>query len=254
MPKGVYIAASAMYVESLALDVSARNLAHAQTTGYQREAFLRTGFAEELAKRGKTGDLSADGGGGSLAAGSYFIHSGGVRHNTGSPLNAAIEGEGFFRVQDPKGRMLLTRAGNFEVNRQGQLVTPEGMLVQGQGGAITLPPDTERLSIDQQGRISTFVTANGVRRDTVIDQLRLSAVDNPGGMTPVNGQYFLPGNQPEREAKGVVHQGYLEQSNVEPVQELVEMIAIQRRYDAAQKSLREMTQAGSGFSELLRGS
>ena len=253
MPKGVYIAASAMYVESKALDISARNLAHAQTTGYQREHFLRTGFAEELAKTGRTDDLSGNGGAGILSNGSYFSHGPGTRDTTGAPLDVAIQGDGWFRVRDDAGKVLLTRAGNFSTDNKSRLITPEGYLVQGQGGPITIPPDAERVSIDQNGRISAFISSNGVRRDAVIDQLRLVQVPDPGQMTAINGQYFDPAGQRETDATGKVQQGYLEKSNVEPIQELAEMIAIQRRYDAAQKSMREMNQAGGGFTELLRG-
>jgi flagellar basal body rod protein FlgG len=253
MPKGVYIAASAMYVEATALDITARNLAHAQTTGYRREAFLRTGFAAEMAKQGHTEDLSGNGGGGLLASGSYFVQNGGSRETTGAPLDLAIEGDGFFKVQDDQGKALLTRAGHFVTDSQGRLATPEGWLVQGQGGAITLPPNAERISIDQQGRISAFVSNNGVRRDTVVDQVRLVQVEDPRALVATNGTYFDPGRQRQKDATGTVHQGFLEKSNVEPIQELAEMVAIQRRYDAAQKAMREMNQAGSGFSELLRG-
>ena len=253
MPKGTYIAASAMYVESQALDISARNLAHAQTTGYQRETFLRTGFAEELAKRGRIENIAGDGGSGSLAAGSYFAHGGGMRETTGAPLDLAIEGDGWFRVQNDQGKTLLTRAGHFVTDDQGRIATPEGWLVQGQGGAITIPRDAERISIDQSGRISAFISTNGVRRDTVIDQVRVVQVPQPRELRAINGQYFDPAGQAQNDGTGRIQQGYLEKSNVEPIQELAEMIAIQRRYDAAQKSLKEMNQAGSGFSELLRG-
>lgn len=254
MPKGTYIAASAMYVESSALDIAARNLAHAQTTGYRREVFLHTDFATELkAKRGNQGDLAGDGGGGILGAGSYFEHNGGSREDTGAPLDVAIEGEGFFRVQGPGGRTLLTRAGHFSTDDKGRLTTPEGMLVEGQGGAITVPPDAERIAIDQQGRVSVFTTTNGVRTDAVIDQLRVVHVERPQDMTAVNGQYFDPGDQRQTDGGSTVHQGSLEKSNVEPIRELAEMIAIQRRYDAAQKALREMNNAGTGFSDVLRG-
>ncbi len=253
MPKGVYIAASAMYVESKALDISTRNLAHAQTTGYQRESFLRTGFAEELAKTGKTENIAGNGGGGLLANGSYFAHGAGGRDMTGAPLDLAIQGEGWFRVRNDAGKVLLTRAGIFSTNDKNELVTPEGWQVQGQGGAITIPANAERLSIDQNGRISAFISTNGVRRDAVLDQLHIVQVAEPGKMPAFNGQYFDPAGQRENDATGHVQQGYLEKSNVEPIQELVEMMALQRRYDAAQKSLREMNQAGSGFTELLRG-
>ncbi len=251
--KGTYIAASAMYVESTALDIAARNLAHTQTTGYRREAFLHTDFATELARRGATGDLAGDGGGGILAHGSYFDQSGGGRESTAAPLDVAIEGDGYFRVQDDRGRTLLTRAGHFTADREGRLTTPEGWLVQGQGGAIRIPPDAERVTIDQSGRISAFTTNSGVRVDSVIDQLRLGRVDDPRRLQAVNGQYFDPAGLPVADATARVHQGYLEKSNVEPITELAGMIAIQRRYDAAQKALREMNSAGAGFSDVLRG-
>lgn len=254
MPKGVYIAASAMYVEATALDIAARNLAHTQTTGYRRESFLRTGFANELAKQGRIEDLSGDGGGGMLAAGSYFVQAPGSIENTGAPLDLAIEGDGYFRVQDNQGRTLLTRAGHFLTDSQGRLTTPEGWQVEGQGGQITIPPNAEKIAIDQNGRVSVFTTNNGVRRDTVIDQLRLVTVDDPRKLQQAaNGTYFDPGTLKQVDARGTIQQGFLEKSNVEPIQELAEMVAIQRRYDAAQKAMREMNNAGSGFSDVLRG-
>ena len=251
--KGTYIAASAMNVEATALDIAARNLAHSQTTGYRREAFVHSDFATALGQQGRQGDLKSDGGGGILSAGSYFEQQGGARETTGAPLDVALEGDGFFSVQDAQGRTLLTRAGHFVTDGQGRLATPEGYLVQGQGGAIEIPSDAERLSIDQDGRISAFITDNGVRRDAVIDQLRLVRVEQPAALTARNGQYFDPGAQRQLDAIAHVHQGFLEKSNVEPIRELAEMIAIQRRYDAAQKALREMNTAGAGFSDVLRG-
>lgn len=253
MPKGVYAAASAMWVEARALDVAARNLAHGSTSGYRREIMLRGSFAEELAKNGRNGPISGDGGSGVLTRGSYFSQAEGMREATGAPLDLALSGDAFYQVQDPQGRMLLTRAANFRTDQQGRLVTPDGWLVQGQGGAITIPAEAERIVVDRAGRISIETTQNGVRQETVVDQLRVSTVADPRRLAAVNGQCFDPAGQELRDATAYdVHQGTLEKSNVEPILELAEMISIQRRYDAAQKALREQT-ASTGLSDVLRG-
>jgi flagellar basal-body rod protein FlgF len=256
MPKIAYLAASAMYVESQALDLAARNLAHAQTPGYRRGVFLRDGFDETLAKTGKTGGLDGNGGAGILGAGSFTDFTQAPSEETGAPLDVAIRGEGFLRVNGPDGKLLLTRAGHLNLDASGRLVTPEGWSVQGQGnGGITIPRNAERLVINQQGRVSAMVREGDAKVEVVVDQLRLSKVDDLKKLKPFNGQYFDPGNEVLSDT-GVatqVQQGRLEKGNVEPVQELVAMIAIQRRHDAAQKALRETTNLGGNVSEMLRG-
>ncbi len=254
MSKGVYAAASAMWVEQRSLDVTARNIAHALSPGYRKEVVQRTAFVDELAKRGHGTDLKGDGGAGVLTDGSRHIFTEGSRETTGAPLDLGLAGNGFYQVQAPDGRTLLTRAAHFTTDRQGRMVNPDGWPVLGQGGAISIPPDADRILVDQDGRVSYEVTQDGIRNETVLDQLRIGTVDNPERMRAVNGQYFDPTGQPVRDASNVqVLQGTLEKANIEPVQELVEMIAIQRRFDAAQKALREQSQAGSGFSDILRG-
>jgi flagellar basal-body rod protein FlgG len=253
MPKGVYAAASAMFVENQALDVAARNLAHATTTGYRRETAFRQGFDQALADQGRTGGVKGNGGTGVLSQGSAFSFQEGSRETTSGTYDLAISGEGFFRVTKPDGDTLLTRAGHFQTDPKGRLVTPEGFLVQGQGGSITIPGDAEGVTIDPKGRVSIATTAAGVRTEQVIDQIRLVRVERPEAMRAINGQYFDPGDAPQSDASAQVHHGSLEKSNVEPLRELVDMIAIQRRYDAAQKAMREQTTTGQGFTELLRG-
>lgn len=254
MPKGVYAAASAMWTESRSLDITARNIAHAQDPGYRREQMLRTSFAEELAQRGQTQSLKGDGGTGVLPKGSWHSFAQGAREDTNAPLDLAINGEGFYRVQDPQGRTLLTRAAHFSTDAQGRITTPDGWPVLGQGGPVTIPPEADRILVDGQGRVSYESMQSGIRTATLVDQLRVVTVADPHAMTAVNGQYFDPGRQPLADAKDFqVRQGYLEKANIEPIHELVELIATQRRYEAAQKALREQTSAGQGFSDLLRG-
>lgn len=254
MPKGLYAAASAMWTEARSLDITARNIAHAQDPGYRREQMLRTSFAEELAQRGRAEDLKGDGGTGVLPKGSWHSFAQGAREDTGAPLDLAINGDGFYRVQGPGGKVLLTRAAHFSTDAQGRITTPDGWPVLGQGGPVTIPPEAERILVDGQGRVSFESLQNGVRTATLVDQLRVVTVKDPHAMTAVNGQYFDPGAQAQEDARGAqVRQGCLEKANVEPIHELVELISTQRRYDAAQKALREQASAGQGFSDLLRG-
>jgi flagellar basal-body rod protein FlgG len=253
MPKGIYSAASAMYVESQALDVASRNLAHATSTGYRRETAFRDGFDQVLAQKGRNGGVKGDGGIGIISTGSTFSFQEGSREQTGGTLDMALAGDGFFRLQKPDGGVLLTRAGHFQTDPQGRLISPDGLLVQGQGGAITIPAEAEGVSIDRRGRVSIASTQGGIRTEQVVDQIRVVRVEQPQAMRPINGQLFDPGDQAQVDSAAEVHQGSLEKSNVEPLRELVEMIAIQRRYDAAQKALKEQASVGQGFSDLLRG-
>ncbi len=253
MPKGIYAAASAMVAETRLLETTARNIAHAQTPGYRREGLLRVGFAEVLANQGRSGGVKGDGGTGVLPDGSYFTFTDGVRDPTGASFDLALQGDGFFAVQDPAGKTWLTRSGNFQLDGQGRLATREGQLVMGQGGPITIPEDAGKVVIDESGLVTTETrTSEGVVRST-IDQLRLVTVAAPRSMTPANGVSFDPAGQSLVDAAPAVFQGHLERGNVNPIDELVQMVALQRRHDAAQKAITEQSRAGEGYSDVLRG-
>lgn len=254
MPKGIYAAVSAMVTETRALDVTSQNLANLQTSGYRRQVALHGTFAERLAGEGRTGGVAGEGGTGVYPTGSYFVFSEGNQDITGSPLDMALSGHGFYRVRDPNGRPLLTRCGNFSVNEQGNLVTPEGFTVEGQGGTISIPPEAQHIEVDERGGI--YAKSPGVPGGTFVDLLRVVEVEHPERMRARSGQYFEPGEQTQTDVGSsdfTVHQGYLERSNVNSVQELVTMIAIQRRYDAAQKAVHQNDATGRDFSDLLRG-
>lgn len=254
MPKGIYAAASAMVIETRAQEINARNLANQQTPGYREETVRRNSFADLLRAQGNQEGIAGDGGSGVLPAGSYFSFAEGQLEPTAAPFDFAIRGEGFYRVRDEQGKLLLTRAGHFTPDPQGRLVTPQGWVVEGQGGAITVPADARKIVVDQTGRVMVETLQNGIVDRTVIDQIRVATVAEPSRMTPLNGQYFDPGEQAVSDATSYqVAQGHLEKANLEPLEQMVEMIAVQRRYDAAQKALREQANLGGSLSELLRG-
>jgi flagellar basal-body rod protein FlgG len=243
-----------MVVETRNQEAVAHNLANLQTAGYRSETALRTTFAELMAARGSGGDISGSGGAGVLNAGSFYSFAEGSLETTAAPLDLALNGSGFFKVRDDQGRDLLTRAGHFNTDSLGRVVTPEGWLVLGQGGPITVPQDAGQLSVSKTGNISVASLNNGVVNETVLDQLRIVTVARLDHMAAVNGQYFDPGTQVQADATGtVVQQGMLERSNVDSLQQLALMMAGERRYDSAQRAFREQYKAGSGLVDLLRG-
>ncbi len=252
MPKGIYAAASGMVAERRTLEVIAQNLAHAQTSGYRRSQAVRGRFAEYLAAyRGRTGGIAEDGGAGSFQADLYRDFSDGQRVQTDGQWDLALHGEGFYRVRDEQGQLLLTRVSNFVTDNANRLVTAQGLAVEGQGGPVTIPPEADRVSVDERGRIYAYVPGDQGIAYTFIDQLRVASVDDPNAMRPVNGQYFDPGPMDVTDAADYhIQHGFVEQANVDPIGEMVRMIAAQRRYDAAQRSLTTQLQ-GANYSDLL---
>ncbi|MEK7415144.1 MAG: flagellar hook basal-body protein [Planctomycetota bacterium] len=261
MPKGIYAAASAMVTETRLLEATSRNIAHAQTPGYRREGALRVGFDAVLRQEGRNGGVAGDGGTGVLPNGSYFAFNDGARESTSNPYDVALQGDGFFAVRDPNGKTMLTRNGNFNLDSQGRLATREGHLALGQGGPITIPDGTQKVVIDATGRVFTETASTAGVVSTFIDQLRVATVAKPQQMVAANGVYFDPAKQPLVDVfdgksgapqKGAVFQGALERGNINPIDELVQLVAMQRRYDAAQKALTEQSRTGDGYSDILR--
>jgi flagellar basal body rod protein FlgG len=159
------------------------------------------------------------------------------------------------RVRDHSGAVFLTRAGHLNTDATGRLVTPEGWSVEGQGGPIVIPPDARRVTIGEDGRITVETGEGANASPQVLEQMRLVTVPEPMRMRAENGVYFDPGDQLQSDAgDAALRQGFLEKANVDPLQELAQMIAVQRRYDAAQRALREQSGAGSSLNSLLSNS
>lgn len=253
MPKGVYAAASAMLTESRALEAVTANLANAQSAGYRRQIALRTGFDQVLAERGRQGGIAADGGAGVRDAGTTHAFDQGEFESTGNPLDLGLGGPGFFRVRDGE-RELLTRSGAFRLDEQRRIVNDHGWTLQGQAGDIAIPAETHSVRVDEGGRVyaEVLLPAGGVEH-RFIDQIRIAEVADPHALGVVNGQYFLGAEDQPDQPTALVRQGHVERANVNSITELVDLIAIQRRYEAAQRALRQQNEAGRGFSDILRG-
>jgi flagellar basal-body rod protein FlgF len=256
MPKGIYAAASAMVTENRSLEVTASNLANAQSAGFRRTIALRGGFDSVLAAQGRTGNIAGNGGAGIQQTGTAYIFSQGDIKATGSQFDFALMGDGFFTVRDDQGQAWLTRDGSFSLDPAGRMVNSQGMTLEGQAGAIVIPNAAQDINIDENGRLYVEVPSGPGRVESqFVDVLRIARVDDPNSLQARNGQYFLaPGDVEDMDINSVsMVQGHLEGSNVEPVSELVNLIAIQRRFEAAQRAMQQQGEAGRGFSDLLRG-
>ncbi|MDX1548129.1 MAG: flagellar basal-body rod protein FlgF [Rhodothermales bacterium] len=200
----------------------ANNLANVNTVGYKRD---RT-FTEALDER-----LDADGLPHSTrVAAQWADFAQGALDATGNPLDAALEGEGFFVLRDEaSGAVRFSRAGRFTRDDQGTLRTPAGYLVEGEAGPITLPPGP--VEIDADGT----VRAGGVRAG----RLRVVTFGDPAVLTRIDDAAFAAPEELAVEAEAPrVRQGMLEGSNVEPMAEMADMIGFFRQFEAQQKMLR----------------
>ncbi|MFO0428701.1 MAG: flagellar hook-basal body protein [Planctomyces sp.] len=240
MISGLYGAATAMDVAAQRHEVAARNLAHVQMAGYRRQMIPQSPFDMMLREAGADHSqdevlLSEQ-----LGTASRGIHTDftqGSMRQTGRSLDLAISGDGFFHVNGPEGP-LYTRNGSFYVNPQGQLVTVDQLPVMGTGGPITIPPGatTESLRLSSDGRLFS----NGVD----IGQLELIRFNNVQQLQPAGATLFSATEEAGASpSDSEVLQGYLEQANVTSIDELVNLVAISREYEAAQKALNTLAES-----------
>jgi flagellar basal-body rod protein FlgG len=179
----------------------------------------------------------------------------GTLSQTGNDLDLAITGEGFFKIQMPDGTFQYTRDGTFQMDNQGRIVNAQGNLVQ---PAITVPQNSSGLTVNAQGQVS--VTLPGTTTSTIIGQIGLTRFINKAGLQPVGNNLFTdtPSSGPPQdglanaEGYGSITQGSLEQSNVDVVSEMSNMIAAQRAYEMNSKVISAADQMLQTASALFR--
>jgi flagellar basal-body rod protein FlgG len=179
----------------------------------------------------------------------------GPMQQTGNTLDVAIQGTGWFKIQMPDGTFSYTRDGSFQMDAQGRVVTAEGNLVQ---PTITIPPNSSGLTINQQGQVS--VTPAGSTTSSVLGQFTLTTFVNDAGLqangnnlftaTPASGSP-QDGN-PGTNGAGTLLQGSLEQSNVEAVTEISNLIAAQRAYEMNSKVITAADEMLQTTSQLMK--
>ncbi|ADG83714.1 flagellar basal-body rod protein FlgF [Thermincola potens] len=249
MIRGLYTSAAGMLAESARNDVAANNLANVNTTGYKKDAAVFKSFPEMLIQRMEKPDNPAQLkpekvgwlGTGVIVDEVITIHTQGQLKETTNPLDMAISGDGYFVIQTPAGER-YTRNGAFTLDSEGYLVTSEGNYVLGQRGRIRI--GNNDIVVDKQGNIS----ANG----QVIDTLRIVSFNDPNRLVK-QGDSLFAGGQPVAGFNGQIMQKALETSNVNPVQEMVDLITIMRAYEANQKMIQAHDQTlGQAINDVAR--
>ena len=244
--RSLNVAATGMMAQQLHVEVISNNVANMTTTGYKRR---RPEFQDLLyqnqrrmgAETSDSGTLVPAGvqlGLGVKTSAVYRIHEQGDVVNTENRLDVSIQGDGFFAVDLPSGEIAYTRSGNFQLSPDGLIVTPDGYTVS---PGITVPEDTVALTISAEGQVSAKI--DGQIAPTDLGQLELATFVNPTGLDAVGNNLLLetpasgPANigTPGTDGFGSLLQGFLEGSNVNPVQEITALITAQRAYDLNSK-------------------
>lgn len=224
MENGILVGLSAQTALRRHLDVVANNLANMNTTGFKREKMLFTPFLSpqpaQLATKGGRAVFVQD-------KATAFDFSPGRLEMTGGTLDLALRSDGFFAVETPEG-IRYTRDGQFNLNDQGQLVTPAGHPVLGNGDApIVLDPTSTSITVAADGTISA--------ESGDIGRLRVVRFAEPAGLRAAGNGLWSTEDAPEEVERPGVVQGMLERSNVEPILELEQMMQVQRAYEQAKQ-------------------
>ncbi|MDA9207965.1 flagellar hook-basal body complex protein [Octadecabacter sp.] len=199
--------------------VVANNIANLSTTGYRSEGVI---FSEHVSALGRNDESLSM----ATAAGRNTLVSQGALAQTGGSFDLAIEGDGYFLIETPEGER-LTRAGAFTPNENGDLVTPEGYRVLDAGGApVFIPTGAGPVGIAPDGTVS----AGG----QPVGQVGLVVPSDPLEMVREGGVRFRADSGVEPALEGRMLQGFLEESNVDPILEITRMIEVQRAYELGQ--------------------
>jgi len=262
----LYTAATGMEALETKLDVIANNMANINTTGFKKD---RANF-EDLIYRinrlpGSTdtdGNLTSTGievGLGTRVSSTQTNHTQGAMQTTGNPLDFAVQGRGFFKVIDPSGDFLYTRAGNFGINANQQLVLGSantGWIVD---PPVSIPQEAVDIVVTSDGQVQ-FRTTDSPNLQTA-GQLNLATFINPDGLLKMGDNLYketdasgtatqgIPGDP----GIGVIAQGSLESSNVEPVQELIDLITTQRAFELNSQVVQAGDQIMQIAANLRRG-
>ncbi len=262
MIRALYTAASGMNAQQANIDNTANNLANVNTTGFKKsrvefedlvyQQIKAPGTPTSTASDAPTG-LEVGLGTRSVATARDF-RTGNLR-NTGEPLDLAVQGKGFLQVSLPSGELGYTRSGNLHLSAEGQLVTNEGYQLQ---PGITIPPNATSVTISREGIVS--VSISGQTAPQQVGTLELAAFQNPAGLKAEGGNVYTPTTAsgepqtgiPGTDGMGVLAQGFLEDSNVSVVEEMVNMILAQRAYEANSKIVKASDEMLQQVNNLVR--
>ena len=257
--RALAIAATGMAAQQTNVEVIANNIANINTTAFKRaraefsDLIYQSERAEGVPNRGGE-DVVPEGaqlGLGVRTVGIRNLHIQGPLTQTSNPLDVAINGRGWFQISGPSGETLYSRAGSFNKNATGQIVTGDGYAVD---PAITIPTDALEVTINESGEVYAQVAAQSAPQ--LLGQISLVDFANDSGLQPLGNNLYRETTASGQPISGVagdpgfgsIHQGYLESSNVDPVKEITELISAQRAYEMNSKVIQaadEMAQVVS---------
>lgn len=247
MNPAMWISKTGVQAQDAKLQTIANNLANVNTVGYKRDrAVFSDLFYQVEQQPGTQRDDNTEApsgvqlGNGTRLVGTQKVFTNGSLQTTGQSLDVAIVGNGFLQVDLPNGEIAYTRAGQLQVNSEGRLVNAQGLPLRPE---IVVPENATALTIGENGMVSATVAGNNAPQE--LGQLQLAGFINPAGLLALGDNLYQEttasgapqeGN-PGEEALGKLKQGALEGSNVQVVEEMVDMIAAQRTYEMNTKVL-----------------
>jgi len=263
----LYTAATGMDAMQTKLDVIANNLANMNTTAFKRD---RANF-EDLLYRHEVypgiqdslqnpTPVGVEIGLGTRVQSTQKDFQQGTIEQTGRDLDIAIEGKGFMQVNDPiSGSALYTRSGNLDINANGQLVigsAQTGRLIE---PPITIPPDATNVVISPNGQVQVRQAGQVIL--TPVGEIQMSSFINPDGLLKVGENLYQPtdasgqvlAGQAGQQGLGILRQGSLEKSNVEPVREMIDLITTQRGFELNSQAIQAGDQILQQIANLRRG-
>jgi flagellar basal-body rod protein FlgG len=261
--RALVIAATGMNAQQTNLEVIANNIANINTTGFKR---ARAEFTDLLYQAERLQGVPSRANQNLVPEGAHIglgvkmaairnIHTQGALTATGNRLDLGLIGNGWFQIESPDGQTFYTRAGAFNINATGQIVTVDGApLVPG----ITVPQNTTEIIVNKTGQI--FARIGGEIELQELGQITLAKFANEAGLTPLGDNLFA-----ETEASGpaivgvpgdsgfaTIEQGYLESSNVDPVKEITELISAQRAYEMNSKVIKAADEMSAVITQNMR--
>ncbi|MEZ5616487.1 MAG: flagellar basal-body rod protein FlgG [Rhodocyclaceae bacterium] len=260
MIRSLWIAKTGLDAQQTQLDVTSNNLANVSTNGFKRaRAVFEDLLYQTLRQPGASSSAQTQIpsglqiGTGVRPVATERIFTQGNLTQTGNSLDVAVQGEGFFQIQLPDGTLGYTRDGAFQKDSQGQIVTANGYPLS---PAITIPSNALSISIGTDGVIT--VLQSGSSTPVQVGQIQLASFVNTGGLQSMGQNLFLETassgtatpNTPGTNGVGLLNQGYVETSNVNVVEELVNMITTQRAYEINSRAIQTSDQMLARLTQL----
>jgi len=262
MIRALYTAASGMNAQQANIDNVAHNLANVNTAGFKKAHLQFEDLVYQQVKApGAPSSSSGEapvglemGLGTRVVATSRDFSSGNLRA-TNTPLDLAIQGDGFFQISLPNGTTAYSRAGSFHRDAQGLVVTAEGYPLEPQ---ITIPANATSVTISKDGIVSAAVAGQNASQQ--LGTIELATFQNAAGLNPLGSNLFSVSSAsgepltgvPGTDSRGTLAQGMIEDSNVSVVEEMVNMILGQRAYEANSRVIKAADEMLSQVNTLVR--